>query len=69
LDVEGAELSILNTIDFSFTTFDIFLIEVSEQKTDQSKKIRQLLNSHGYEFYKTFDLDNIFCRKDFCPLN
>ena len=48
LDVEGAELVVLETIDFTATTVDVFLIEMDEHDPAKNWKIRTLMRNLGY---------------------
>ena len=45
LDVQGAELSILNTIDFQSLKIDIIIVEAA--LNDQRTKLRELFSSTG----------------------
>jgi len=44
LDVEGAEMYILQSIDWSHVTIDVFTIEVQEQRS----QIKTFMEAHGY---------------------
>lgn len=56
LDVEGAELIVLDTMDWSIQV-SVFLIEVSKNR----QKIRQVMISKGYRL-ATFSLKS-YCKK------
>jgi len=48
LDVEGSELPVLETIDFTQLTVDVFSIEYSDvNRTNKLKKIRIFFNRTG----------------------
>jgi hypothetical protein len=48
LDVEGAELKVLLTIDSQQTTVDVFMVELDEHDPKKNYEIRQLLFNIGY---------------------
>ena len=47
LDVEGAELEVLNTMDW-MVPVRVWLIEMDPQRAERNDEIRRLLASHGY---------------------
>jgi len=48
LDVEGSELPVLETIDFTQLTIDVFSIEYSDvNRTSKLEKIRNFFNRAG----------------------
>ena len=75
LDVEGAELGVLQTIPFSKLIINILLVEykVYRSKTAWSqrfKEFRRFMNATGiYEFVGTTFLDMVYVRKDIIHLN
>ena len=50
LDVEGAEVSVLESIDFTVIKFDIISVEIEKafRPADHEQKVTELLLSHGY---------------------
>lgn len=48
LDVEGAELIVLQTIDFSKIHIDVFVIEMDQHDKKRNNDIRVLLKTKGY---------------------
>ena len=48
LDVEGAELTVIETIDFNKVTIDTFIIEFDMHNQQKNYKIRQYLFNLGY---------------------
>lgn len=50
LDVEGAELEVLITLDFSRVTFNIILVESDVHNPGKNEAVRLLLVSSGYTF-------------------
>ncbi len=49
LDVEGAELTALETINFNTVSIDMFLIELDGNNLEKNYKIRQFLFNLGFE--------------------
>ena len=48
LDVEGAELEVLETIDFARVRIDVFVIELDRHNPPQNWKVRRLLHNLHY---------------------
>lgn len=61
LDVEGHELEVLKTIDFSKVTIDVITVE--NDYNDES--LRQILYANGYILMGRVHVDDIFVRIDF----
>jgi len=59
LDVEGHELSVLNSWDFSIP-IDIILIEMLGAEDGRDEKCREILINNGYVFKETFKHNEIF---------
>jgi hypothetical protein len=49
LDVEGAELAVLQTIDFAVLNVHVFLIEQAAYDLKRDEDVRILLRSHGFK--------------------
>lgn len=47
LDVEGGELTVLETFDWS-VPIDIFVVEMDSSNPQKDEAVRQLLFAHGY---------------------
>ncbi|CAL4083176.1 unnamed protein product, partial [Meganyctiphanes norvegica] len=64
LDVEGAELDILNTLDFSLFTIDVIFIEVLSNKNieDQHKEVVTVMERRGFTLFLSLYIDYIFIR-------
>jgi len=68
LDIKGAEIIVLKTLDFTKIKVDFFQIE----KNGKQKEILQTLEPHGYQLYKPWmeaypnALDTILCHKSVC---
>ena len=60
LDVEGHELEVLKTIDFSKVTIDVITVE--NDYNDES--IREILYANGFMLFGRVHVDDIFVRKD-----
>ena len=69
LDVEGAELNVLKTLDFSKVQFDFIQIEENGAKSD----LEEFLASFDFFLYKPWmeqtalTLDIVFCHVSVCP--
>ncbi|KAL5003949.1 hypothetical protein ScPMuIL_017405 [Solemya velum] len=60
LDVEGAEPHVLRGIDFSKVDIRVLIIESNHCG---SAVLRQILEPAGYQFVKTFRIDDVFVKK------
>jgi FkbM family methyltransferase len=60
LDVEGAEMSILETIDFSVYRFGLIAIECIDESPGESGKLKAFMREKGYEVLLDVGLDLIF---------
>ena len=58
LDVEGAEFSVLNTIDFNKTKIQLILLENNYNENN----CRELLSNKGYRFLGRLAIDDVFER-------
>jgi len=48
LDVEGAELMVLETLNFSVTNIRVLLVELDGTNKEKDAKVRSLILSHGF---------------------
>jgi len=55
LDIEGAELTALQSLDFSRIGFGIILVECDEQNPLKNMALRFFLKSKGYEYFDTIN--------------
>ena len=55
LDVEGAELQVLSSVDFNKSAFGVLVIEADGQSHEKDGKIRKLLLSKGYRYLKNHE--------------
>ena len=61
IDVEGAEMEVLESIDFDRSTFKCILVENNHSSWFGSREIRAFLASKGYIYYARFwQLDDVF---------
>lgn len=67
LDVEGAELSVLHTIDFDRMSFDIIVIESDGADPEREASITVLLSSVGYHALHQRGIDMWYAREMFTP--
>ena len=74
LDVEGAEMAVLETIDFRGTSISVFMIEVHAPFVDEASVVAAFLSKHGFlsvncpRYYKCKKGKNaniFFVHKDF----
>lgn len=61
IDVEGAELQVLNSIDFSKTSIDVLLIE----NNYGLQKETEFLINRGYKLLGNIQWDSVFVKNDF----
>ena len=59
IDVEGSELELLKTFDWSIKV-KVFLIEFNEYSKDQHESIRELLRDNGYKFSEKLSINEIW---------
>ena len=59
LDVEGAELEVLRTLDFSRVTVDVLVVEANARRDD----VRRLLRGRGFSHVLTKYSNDWFVRK------
>jgi hypothetical protein len=62
LDVDGAELTVLHTIDFSKIRIDVMTIAMN----GKFGALTSFLGHHGFKFHKKTALDAIFCHISVC---
>jgi FkbM family methyltransferase len=60
LDVEGAEMSILRTIDFEKYDFGLITVECIEEKTGEREELRAFMDGKGYGVLADLGLDLMF---------
>ena len=70
LDVEGGELSVLSTIDWNKTVFDVLCIETDPEnrRKGYSEEIQRFMLGKGYEHVHDDRRNAWFARSDFKPM-
>lgn len=63
IDTEGGEFDILTTIDFNRFQIDVITLE----NNFQDNRFIPFLESKGFQFVKTLEMDMIFVNKNFVP--
>lgn len=63
IDVEGAEIRVLNGIDFEFTDISVISIENPSNLVENFHNIRRFLDDRGYRLVVTVGADDIFVRR------
>jgi FkbM family methyltransferase len=63
IDVEGAEMSILNMIDFNKFNFGLITVENDRKDGDGGKMLIQFMEEHGYKVYLDLEPDIMFIPK------
>uniref|UniRef100_A0A7R9VGC5 Methyltransferase FkbM domain-containing protein n=1 Tax=Chlamydomonas euryale TaxID=1486919 RepID=A0A7R9VGC5_9CHLO len=69
LDVEGAELQVLKSINWQLVSFEVIVVEASNKEGDSAKteQVRELLMHHGYKFDKHVHRNDWFIHSSFIP--
>lgn len=65
LDVEGAEFSVLRSVDFKRVAFGIVLVEADEHNEMKNLAIIKLLEMNGYRFWEEFQRSYWFANVNF----
>ena len=65
LDVEGAEMSVLESIDFSRIAFGIMLIEADQHNPLKNLAMTKFLETRGYSFMFEYERSYWFVNDDF----
>jgi len=60
LDVEGAELPVLDTIDWHTTTFSVLQIETNKVPKRKQSVLKQDMSNRGYEELYSIEADTIY---------
>ena len=64
LDIEGAEYTALQTIDFTKVMFGMIVVEASKQNTIKDMSVRTLLESNGYKQFTPDHADGMLFESD-----
>lgn len=65
LDVEGAEMSVLESIDFNRVAFGIMLIEADEHNLLKNLSMTKFLETQGYSFMFEYERSYWFVNNNF----
>jgi len=65
IDVEGAELSVVKSIDFTKVGFGVVYVETSRYNNETIDEIIQIMKDNGYVWHSTKDRETWFTNKDF----
>lgn len=65
LDVEGAELEVLHSVDFGAVTFGVIVVEADEHNEAKNAAVRKLLAGHGYHLHERVLRNDWFVRGGF----
>ena len=68
MDVEGAELEVLRSIDFARTAFGVLLVECDGQNARKDLAVRMLLQSKGYTWTRSFGRSWWFVNNQFAQV-
>jgi FkbM family methyltransferase len=60
IDTEGAELDIIESINFKLYHFKILSIETNSYNKDKNKRIKDMLKKHGYIYSVKYDFDSFY---------
>lgn len=64
LDIEGAELEALESLDFSRTAFGVILVEADEHFPAKNRAVQSLLQKHGYHYLYDLKRSSWFVHSD-----
>jgi FkbM family methyltransferase len=67
LDVEGGELAVLQSVDFTRLTIDVITVESDGLNPEKDQQVRELLQAEGYEYQGNERRSDWFVRKQFQP--
>ena len=67
LDVEGAELQVLQTFDFDAVAINVVCIEADGHDPAKDKAVKEIMLEHGYIFHGHEIRNDWFVHPDFVP--
>lgn len=67
LDVEGGELAVLQSLDFTNVIFDVIVVEADSHNEKKNLSVRDLKKNRGYIFSDHIGSNDWFVRKSFSP--
>jgi hypothetical protein len=62
IDVEGAEMSILKTIDFNKYSFGLITVENNEETQGDGERLKEFMAEKGYKVFLDLGLDIMFTK-------
>jgi hypothetical protein len=66
LDIEGAELDVLQTMPFDEIKFKVLMVETAwTPGGNVAERMKSFLSMQEYVFYKTVTMDSIFVHEDY----
>jgi hypothetical protein len=65
LDVEGAELEVLKSLDFAQAGFGVILIEADQHNVAKNRAVQTLLQQNGYIYYDNYERSDWFVNERF----
>ena len=68
LDIEGAELQVLESISFDDVDINVISVEVAKLGKifdGTCTNLKYLMKRNGYTLYKTLEFDDIYVKNDF----
>jgi hypothetical protein len=67
LDVEGGELTVLESLDWNCFTFDVAVIELDRTNPAKDERVRSFMASAGYPQHSHVDRNGWFVRESCKP--
>ena len=67
LDVEGAEMEVLKSVDFGNVTFDVMCVEAAPFAPARNQQVADFLLAHGYKKYGHTEGTDWYVRRGFVP--
>ncbi|MDR2547755.1 MAG: FkbM family methyltransferase [Lachnospiraceae bacterium] len=65
IDVEGAEMSILKSIDFSKYSFGLLTVENNKERKNNDREMKKYMSVQGYEVLHDLGLDIMFMKSNY----
>jgi FkbM family methyltransferase len=62
VDTEGAELAIIESLDFELYQFKILSIEANKENNHRNNRIKNLLQKQGYVYCVNYDFENFYTK-------
>lgn len=65
LDVEGAELSVLRSLDWGRVGFGMLVVEADGRDRKKDVEVKKLIESHGYQYMRKYGRNYYFLNSNF----